>query len=283
MAKGIDEELAKDPMVSLFRKKKLIIALIVLFLLLATTIGVVTYYGLATGGYTINIDEELQGMSIELRESYKDENGTNQLEAPEFQKAEPIMQPQVNECLAYNNDGGYTSSAGNYIGYTFYLCNVGNNECDVESTFKIVENKKDVASAVRFWVFVSEGSEKDGELVLDTIDTTGTIYKKKESSAEIEDKYNKSYNNETKPNGYQQQVNWNENYTDADDENIIKTFIWEDFKPGDAKKITIIMWLEGNDPDCIAYEDENGVRQGILGGSLKIGMSFQAYHDELLK
>ncbi len=283
MAKGIDEELAKDPMVSLFRKRKLIIALIVLFLLLATTIGVVTYYGLATGGYTINIDKELQGMGIELKESYNAEDGIDHLEAPEYKSSEPISQPEIIESWVYNNDGGYTSSAGNYIGYTFYLCNVGTRECGVESTFKIVENKKDVASAARFWMFISKGSAIDGELVLSDIDTEGVIYKKKESSEEREAEYNKNYNSDEKPNGYKKQVNWNENYTTSDDDSVIKTTIWKDFKPGDAIKITIIMWLEGNDPDCVAYEDEKGVRQGILGGSLKIGMSFQAYHDELLK
>ena len=39
----------------------------------------------------------------------------------------------------------------------------------------------------------------------------------------------------------------------------------EGFEPGDKDKYTIVIWLEGNDPDCI---------DDIIGGTIKFGMDF---------
>ncbi len=280
MAKdNLSEKLAKDRMVSLFRRKKLIATLIVLFLLLATTIGLVTYYGLSTGGFTINIDDELSGMGIVLKESV-DGEGERSLNAPEYSDAQPISEPEIIESFVYNNDGGYKSSAGNYIGYTFYLANTGGKQCDVETTFKITENTRDVASAARFWVFISHGTEEDGQLVYTTKDTTGTIYKKAESTEENEE----YYKNAIAGSSYHtdRTVDWNADYSSKDDENIIYHTAFLDFNPGEDYKISIIMWLDGNDPDCVAYYGNNNERMGIIEGKLKIGMSFEAYHESLV-
>lgn len=37
----------------------------------------------------------------------------------------------------------------------------------------------------------------------------------------------------------------------------------DDFRPGDISRITIVVWLEGNDPDCT---------DDVLGGELKFDM-----------
>ena len=36
------------------------------------------------------------------------------------------------------------------------------------------------------------------------------------------------------------------------------------FKPGDISKITVVVWIEGNDPDCT---------DDLLGGEFKVDMS----------
>lgn len=276
MAKKSEEEkLAKDRMVSLFRKKKLIIALIVLFLLLSLIVGIVTYYGLSTGGFTINVNDELNGVGIVLKEDPNAE-GKQNLNATELKNVQPISQPEVNEYYVLNRNGEYTSNGGNYVGYTFYLSNVGGKVCDVSAALKIVTNTNDVASAARFWVFVSKGVEtNDGtttSFTPDEVDSEGTIYKKKESSEEKE----KEYQNSIKNYGYKDCKDFT-----GEDSNIY-TDKFLDFKPGDSYKISIILWLDGNDPDCVAYEDENGNSVGIYKGKLKIGMSFEAYQEELL-
>lgn len=284
------EKLAKDPMVSLFRKRKLIITLIVLFLLLATAIGLVTYYGLSTGGFTINIDKELGGYGVVLKESLEGD-GERSLNAPEFSDgSSPIAQPQINEYYIIDQDGATVSNAKNYIGYTFYLCHEGNKKCDIETTFKITSETKNVGSAARFWLIISKGEYNDDEEkyeyapINDYLDAEenkvydGTIYKRSES--EMDEETLKKYNEALKNENYYDTVNWDQE--DSDNQKIVFNNVWKDFKPNEHYKISIIMWLEGNDPDCEAYRDENGAAQGILNGSLKVGMSFEAFHEKLV-
>ena len=41
----------------------------------------------------------------------------------------------------------------------------------------------------------------------------------------------------------------------------------EGFKPGDVDKYTVVIWLEGNDPECV---------DDIRGGVVKMSMNFKA-------
>ena len=38
------------------------------------------------------------------------------------------------------------------------------------------------------------------------------------------------------------------------------------FKPGAKDKFTVVIWLEGNDPDCL---------DNIIGGTMKLDMKFK--------
>ena len=43
-----------------------------------------------------------------------------------------------------------------------------------------------------------------------------------------------------------------------------------EFSPGDKRKYTVVIWLEGNDSDCI---------NDIIGGSMKFEMNFNIYES----
>lgn len=43
------------------------------------------------------------------------------------------------------------------------------------------------------------------------------------------------------------------------------------FAPGDIKKYTIVLWLEGNDADCV---------DALIGGTLKVAMMFSVIDGE---
>ena len=40
----------------------------------------------------------------------------------------------------------------------------------------------------------------------------------------------------------------------------------EKLGPGEKDKYTVVIWLEGNDPDCV---------DKIIGGTMKLGMNFK--------
>ena len=43
----------------------------------------------------------------------------------------------------------------------------------------------------------------------------------------------------------------------------------DNFAPKAVNKYTIVIWIEGNDPDCVNW---------LLGGKLKVGMDFNVIH-----
>ena len=60
-------------------------------------------------------------------------------------------------------------------------------------------------------------------------------------------------------------------WTSADSEKTIVKKNVEHFHPGDLTKYTIVIWLEGNDPECV---------DRILGGEMKVDMSMEVIYDE---
>ena len=51
----------------------------------------------------------------------------------------------------------------------------------------------------------------------------------------------------------------------------VSSDVYEDFQIGDIDKYTIVVWLEGNDPECI---------DDIIGGRVKLAMHFQIIGGE---
>ena len=51
---------------------------------------------------------------------------------------------------------------------------------------------------------------------------------------------------------------------------ITKSMI-EHFKPGDITKYTVVIWLEGPDPECL---------DNIIGGKFKVDMAMEVVLDE---
>ncbi len=125
-------------------------------------------------------------------------------------------------------NGGHNGK--NYIAYTFYLINAGRDTLSYEGELYIENVTKDVDDAIRVAVY------QNGER---------TLYGK------------------TKSNGGGIEA-------DCDKEFLSSTIVMrtqkEGFKPKDRDKFTVVIWLEGNDPDCV---------DKIIGGTIKFGMDFE--------
>lgn len=250
MSRKNKNDIANDKAVSLFRKRKLLVALLSVFLLLCVVIGLVTIYGLNTGGFTISVNDELSGLGIALFDDEADTGlGKQRLNGSLLSKAVPICQPEINEELVRNKDGSFKSRAGDYIGYTFYLRNVGEKTCNIDHSFKITKVSRNVENAIRFWVFY--GDEADG-----------TIYKKADENEE-------AYV-DTVFGSYKETSNF-------EGKDLICTRTFMDVAPGDQIKISVIMWLEGEDPDCVDFG-----KKSIAEGSIKVGMGFSAWDEKII-
>lgn len=132
-------------------------------------------------------------------------------------------------------DQEYGSHNGNnYVAYTFFIENLGDRVTDYWSEVVIDDVIKEVDEAIRVRVY------KNG--VETTYAKIGANGSPEESSVAF-----------------------------LSDEIIAQDHI-EDFQPGDLDKYTIVIWLEGNDPECT---------DNILGGEFKIHMDFKSEIVEL--
>ena len=117
----------------------------------------------------------------------------------------------------------------NYIAYTFYLINSGDDTISYEGKLNIDSTSKGIDEAIRVAVYIN--GEK-------------TVYgKTKSSGAGKESDCDKEFATATK---------------------VMETFK-EGFSPNSKDKYTIVVWLEGNDPDCV---------DDIIGGTIKLSMDF---------
>ena len=122
----------------------------------------------------------------------------------------------------------------NYIAYTFYIENSGNKITNYWYSVVIDDVIKNVDEAARIMIFLN--GEK-------------SVYAKINS-------YTKLPENDTKA-------------FFSDNEAVLEKR--ENFKPGDVDKFTVVIWLEGDDPDCI---------DNILGGEIKMHMEIREEHKE---
>lgn len=117
-----------------------------------------------------------------------------------------------------------------YIAYTFYLINSGKDTLSYDSELTIENVTNHVDEAIRVAVYMN--GEK-------------TVYGK------------------TKSDGSGKESDCDKEFASSTD--VLKDRR-EKLKPGEKDKYTVVIWLEGNDPDCT---------DAIIGGTMKLGMNFK--------
>lgn len=124
-------------------------------------------------------------------------------------------------------DGSHNGD--HYIAYTFYLKNTGNVKCNVEETFEVESSVKGADDAIRVRLY------KNGEM---------TTYAKLGVNGQPED-----------------------GTTPFAEDGLVFSSTNESLEQEDTIKYTLVIWLEGDDPECL---------DNIRGGSVKMSMTFSA-------
>ena len=129
-------------------------------------------------------------------------------------------------------DGSHNGQ--NYIAYTFYIENEGKEVQNYWYSVIIDDVIKNVDEAVRIMIFRNDEKK---------------VYAKKSS-----------YTNKAE-----------ENTTEFYSDEYAVLEERTDFKPGDIDKMTVVIWLEGDDPDCV---------DALIGGEIKMHMEIREEHIE---
>ncbi len=133
-----------------------------------------------------------------------------------------------------------TESAGgshngeNYIAYTFFIENTGNKNLDYWYELSIVDVIKNVDQAVRIRIFRNDED---------------TIYAKMNELTKKEEPGTKAF--------------YNDKIAVLEQRKAIKV--------DEMDKYTIVMWIEGDDPDCL---------DNLIGGELKVKLRIIESHTE---
>ena len=212
-------------------KRNLRIALIIIFfilLLLYFVVGII--YN--NGNFSISLDRNLyfdKGLIIYDDPSYKVYRTELYAEAPKT--FDDISYKWLPSDISEHSGGSHNGN--NYLAYTFYIENQGEETADYWSEVVIEDVIKNVDDAVRVRIY------KNDEYV---------TYAKIGSEGMPE------------PNTIAFQ-----------EENLVVREHTENFKPGDIDKYTIVLWIEGSDPECT---------DNILGGEFKVSMQFNSEYVE---
>ena len=118
-------------------------------------------------------------------------------------------------------------NGNNYLAYTFFVKNIGKKETEYRTTINILSVIKNVDEAIRVAVYFNGNK---------------TVYAKR------------------RPDTFEPEVGTVPFYKVDQVMNELR----ENFEPGEVDKYTVVVWLEGNDSECI---------DSILGGEMKMIMT----------
>lgn len=183
------------------------------------------------GKFTVTLDYNKDLRSgLAIFENASDSTGKTQLQAGKIEFLDNIAMSWLPDDLHEQAEGSHNGD--NYIAYTFYVENQGSEIQNYWYEIVMKDVIKDVDEAVRVMIYLN--GEK-------------TVYAKVSSiTGEAE-----------------------EGTIPFRSDNPIVLEKRENFKPGDRDKFTIVIWLEGPDPDCV---------DSIIGGELKLEMNITDEH-----
>lgn len=211
------------------QKRILLTALACLLILALLIYGIAALYK-RTGSFTVSIDKyEMTKYGLTLSESRDMSHNNSHLNAKIDEKITNIAGETIPKNVD-NIDGAHNGA--NYVAYTFYLQNAGEFEVSYDYQVAISNVTQSLDEAIRLRLYVN------GE------DTT---YAK------------------TRSDGGGAEPGTVEFYS----ANVMARGRIDAFAPSDITKYTVVLWIEGNDPDCIDW---------LVGGQLKVEMLMSIVH-----
>lgn len=258
-------------------KRRAGITLIVLVLVLLL-LFIISWLLTTIGDLVITVESEAAKKGISISEDADGDGSTHKLSATMAKDVTNITYDWLPATLDLEADGSHNGK--NYLAYTFYLTNNGTETLDYQSRLQSVKAAKDVDEAVRIMVY------KNGEPEVFAKENRGLttpdgspedfeqIFKK-----EIPEGYEPPTKEEIEAAAEKPQNKDLVNHTD--EEIVIQPFIdsktvfdtaIEGLGPGETDKYTIVMWVEGEDPECLDV---------IRNGYVKLMWFFNVVDEEL--
>ena len=210
------------------RKVRKILIIMLVFLICIYYMLRIAY---ETGRFTVVLDSSSDMKGALVMYANRNEKLTRRtLQADVLDFMTNISGDWIPEDIDTEADGGHNGE--NYIAYTFYIENMGDETIHYWYRIYIDDVVKNVDEAIRVAVYLN--GEK-------------TVYAKASSRT-------------SKPE---------ENTVAFKDEENVMLVQRRDFKSKDVDKFTVVIWVEGDDPECI---------DNLIGGEMKMHMTITEEH-----
>ena len=219
---------------------RILTIILVLMLLFLSLMFACSSYVNKAGDFTVTMDKDAYNMGIILSETEDFKQSSRFLTGEKCVDMLDTTLEWLPDDLD-DIDGSHNNSNGqSFLAYTFYVKNAGNVDVDYSAEILIDSVSLGVDEAMRVMIF------HNGEPTIYAKPQKGTTDKREEN------------------------LNDNGESVYAVDKNFVSnTKIMENevkmFRPGDIDKYTVVVWLEGWDPECV---------NKILEGEIKMSMKF---------
>ncbi len=200
-------------------------------LIILSVIYFLLYVVYSKGNFVVSLDKNIDNRkNIFLSEDGNLQNMKVELRAKSLDYMDNISIDWINKDVDTEATGSHNGQ--NYIAYTFYIMNAGDETVDYWYQIDIEDTIKDVDEAIRIMIF------HNGEKM---------VYGKKNKTTGLAEVGTKMF------------------YSDsiAVLENV------KQFAPGGKDRFTVVIWLEGDDPDCL---------DNLIGGEIKLKMNMTEEH-----
>lgn len=219
---------------SVYKRKMFVKIIKIVFLLLLVLISVIylfLYIAYAGGGFTVSLDKNMANRkNIFLSETGEINSKTRHLSADTISYMDNISIKWLPEDIDTEADGAHNGD--NYIAYSFYVVNGGEENVHYWYEVDIDDTIRNVDEAIR--VMIYHNGKK-------------TVYAKKSKKTKLAENGTKMFASDT----------------------IAVLEQRKDFAPKSKDRITIVVWIEGDDPEC---------KNDLLGGEIKMHMDITEEH-----
>ena len=286
-------------------KRRAGVALIVLLLVLLL-LWIISWLQVTIGDLVITVDSGAVKKGIVISESADGSDPQTELSASLAKDVTNITYDWLPATLDLEADGSHNGK--NYLAYTFYLSNNSRDNGNpteeavkLKSSLKMVRSAKSAEEAIRIMIYrngvptvyakrnITLLDHETGKAKTEVDPNTGKVKTVIDRSPDadvvpLETIYEKAipedYSKPSEPIEPEEEQSTAEvetteatvNMVEFTSEEVVFDLPEESLEPGDTTKYTIIVWVEGNDPECI---------DDIRGGFVKMNWFFSLADEEL--
>lgn len=204
--------------------------------LLSIAFAVITFYGQNAGNFVMSIDYDAYNRKIILSSEKEFLNPTPRLMTEPIDDARDITYSWLKLGEVDQTDGNYVDTDYDYVAYTFYIRNDGFETVDIKYSMSMSDIYNDIDESIRILI-IEDGKETMYQKI-DKVKADGSL-------------------------PYYPQIMPTPKFFMSD--SIVTRETFTNFVPGQVKKFSVLMWLEGYDPDT---NDDR------VGGKIKLLMNF---------